>query len=72
MKKPPQINEQHEINDRLERIEAIRHDMRRVSRESKQLRAEKKDLSEQIETLLDEIKDVRKGNAVQMTMGGDE
>lgn len=66
------MNKPHEINGRLERIEALRHDMRRVNRESKQLRAENKDLSEQIETLLDEIKDVREGNAVQMTMGGDE
>ena len=63
------MNKPHEINDRLERIEALRHDMRRTNRESKQLRAEKKDIGEQIETLFDEIKDVREGGAVQTTMG---
>ena len=62
------MNKSHEINERLERIEALRHDMRRINRESKQLRAEKKDIGEQIETLLDEVKDIREGGAVQLTM----
>ena len=62
------MNQEREIEDRLSRIEALRHDVRRLNREAKQLRADKKDAQEQIEVLLDEIKDVRDGGAVQLTI----
>jgi FtsZ-binding cell division protein ZapB len=62
------MDQEHEIEERLARIEALRHDVRRLNRESKQLRADKKDAQEQIEVLLDEIKDVREGGSVQLTI----
>ena len=62
------MNKNHEIEDRLARIQALRHDVRRINRESKQLRAEKKEAHEQLDQLLDEVKDIREGGAVQTTL----
>ncbi len=64
------MDQAHEINERCARIEALRADLRRINREAKALKAEKKDAETQVGELLDEIKDIRHGGGVQTTIGG--
>lgn len=63
------MNQAHEVDERCARIEALRADLRRIGREAKALKAEKKDAEEQVCALLDEIKDIRHGGGVQTTIG---
>lgn len=58
-----------ETRKRLLVIEEHRRELRRIKNQRKELGAEKKDLEEQIDRALDEIKEIREGGAVQTTLG---
>lgn len=57
-----------ETRKRLLVIEEHRRELRRIKSQRKELGAEKKDLEEQIDRALDEIKEIREGGAVQMSL----
>ena len=54
-----------ETRKRLLVIEEHRRELRRIKNQRKELGAEKKNLEEQIDRALDEIKEIREGGAVQ-------
>lgn len=54
-----------ETRKRLLVIEEHRRELRRNKNQRKELGAEKKNLEEQIDRALDEIKEIREGGAVQ-------
>ncbi len=63
------MNKDAEIQDRLSRIEALRHEIRGLNGRAKAITADKKFATEQMEELLDEVKDIRDGgDGVQSTL----
>lgn len=62
------MDRETEIEERLGRVQTLRVERGRLRTQVKNLNADRKDVEERLDALLDEIKEIRDGGGVQETL----